>query len=110
MPFSRPAAFLALTAAILFVAPTAVVPSAAQTTNPRKTAPPERLRPLRDILQQVLPMFPGQILKSLQTREPDGRPVYRLHILDEGGHILVVTVDARTARILSARDGEAPRQ
>jgi uncharacterized membrane protein YkoI len=102
--FDSTAALLALTAAILVAAPLAVTPSIAQTTSPRRTVPPERLRPLRDILQQVLPIFPGQVLKSEQTREANGQPVYRLHILDDAGDILVVTVDARTARIISARD------
>ena len=62
--FDHAAALYALTAAILVAVPLAVTPSIAQTTSPRRTVPPERLRSLRDILQQVLPIFPGQVLKS----------------------------------------------
>jgi uncharacterized membrane protein YkoI len=102
-PATRPVIVLAALLVAAIAITLAGMPATAQTSSPRTAVHPERLLTLRDILQQVLPLFPGQVIKSVQTREPDGQPVYRLHILAEAGHIIVVTADARTGRIISAR-------
>ena len=61
-------------------------------------------RPLGEILPRVRSQYPGQLLDA-QLQQRGGRPVYQLRILGAGGRVQVLSVDARTAKILGVRGG-----
>lgn len=101
-----PPTILAVALAAAIVLPLSGGPAPAQPADPRNAVQQGQALPLRSILQQVLPRFPGQLLKADLTREGNGQMVYRLRILDESGTVIVVTTDARSGRILGARGSD----
>lgn len=58
--------------------------------------------PLQEVLEKVLRSHPGDVLEVELERE-DGRWVYELKILQSGGRLLRLDVDARTASVLGIR-------
>ncbi len=61
-----------------------------------------QVRPLGEVLGPVRSRFPGRLLDT-QLHRQGGNWVYSIKILDRGGRVRVVLVDARTGRILRAR-------
>lgn len=61
-------------------------------------------RPLGEILPRVRGQYPGRLLDA-QLVQRNGRPVYQLRILGDGGQVQVLSVDAQTAEILGVRGG-----
>ena len=63
--------------------------------------------PLREVLDKVLLMHAGDVLEVELERE-DGRWVYELKLLQSGGRLLRLDVDAKTAAILNSRRRPSP--
>ena len=53
--------------------------------------------PLARILEAVRKEYPGRLLKT-EFEVDDGVPVYEFYILQEGGHLVEVSYDARDGR------------
>ena len=60
------------------------------------------IRPLAEVLQRVAAVHPGQVLAVKLERE-DGRWIYELKLLQDGGGLLKLEVDAASARVLKAK-------
>lgn len=63
--------------------------------------------PLQQVLERVQRSHPGDVLEVELERE-DGRWVYELKLLQGGGRLLRLDVDARTAQVLRTRQRPAP--
>ncbi|WP_238587738.1 PepSY domain-containing protein [Caenimonas sp. SL110] len=59
--------------------------------------------PLATVLQRVAQTYPGEILEVELERE-DGRWIYELKLLQRGGALVKLHVDARTAEVLKRKD------
>jgi uncharacterized iron-regulated membrane protein len=62
--------------------------------------------PLQDVLDRVQRSHPGEVLEVELERE-DGRWIYELKLLQSGGRLLRLDVDARTAVVLRSRQRPA---
>ncbi|HMM86490.1 MAG: PepSY domain-containing protein [Gammaproteobacteria bacterium] len=58
--------------------------------------------PLPQLLERVQRSHPGQVLELELDRE-DGRWIYEIKLLQPGGHLVKLDVDARTAEVLKLR-------
>lgn len=70
--------------------------------------------PLQDLLNKLQRSHPGDVLE-VELERDEGRWIYELKILQSGGRLLRLDVDARTAEVLRARtrhhkDEKASRQ
>lgn len=63
--------------------------------------------PLQKVLERVQRSHPGDVLEVELERE-DGRWVYELKLLQRGGSLLRLDVDARTAEVLRSRPRGLP--
>lgn len=59
--------------------------------------------PLQDVLQRVAQDYPGQVLKVEFEQGENGVWLYELRILQSGGRMLKLKVDARDAVVLAVR-------
>ena len=59
--------------------------------------------PLASVLQRIAPSHPGDVLEVELERE-HGRWVYELKLLQRGGALVKLAVDARTGEVLKARE------
>jgi hypothetical protein len=62
--------------------------------------------PLQDVLDKVRRSHPGDVLEVELERE-DGRWVYEFKLLQSGGRLLRLNVDAKTATVLRSRQRPA---
>jgi uncharacterized membrane protein YkoI len=60
------------------------------------------IRPLGEVLARVAQRYPGQAL-DVRLDNGGGSWLYHVKVLGAGGDVVVVTVDARTGRIVGAR-------
>jgi uncharacterized membrane protein YkoI len=58
--------------------------------------------PLQKVLERVQRQHPGEVLE-VELEHEDGRWVYELKLLQSGGRLLRLDVDARTAEVLRSR-------
>jgi uncharacterized membrane protein YkoI len=58
--------------------------------------------PLPELLSRLQPAWPGQVLE-LELEREDGRWIYELKLLQPGGQVVKLDVDARTAAVLKQR-------
>lgn len=58
--------------------------------------------PLPQLLERVQRSHPGQVLE-LELDRDDGRWIYEIKLLQPGGHLVRLEVDARTAEVLRLR-------
>lgn len=58
--------------------------------------------PLQTLLERVQRTHPGQVLE-LELERDDGRWIYELKLLQAGGQLLKLEVDAATGEVLKAR-------
>lgn len=58
--------------------------------------------PLATVLQRVAAEHPGQVLE-VELERDDGRWVYEIKLLQAGGGLLKLEVDAASARVLKAK-------
>jgi uncharacterized membrane protein YkoI len=63
--------------------------------------------PLQEVLDKVQRSHPGEVLEVELEREA-GRWVYELKLLQSGGRLLRLDVDAKTAAVLRSRARHAP--
>lgn len=64
--------------------------------------------PLPTLLERVQRTHPGQVLE-LELEREDGRWIYELKLLQAGGQLLKLEVDAATGQVLEARRRESDR-
>lgn len=64
--------------------------------------------PLQKVLERLQRSHPGEVLEVELERE-GGRWVYELKLLQSGGRLLRLEVDAKTAEVLRSRQREAPQ-
>lgn len=62
--------------------------------------------PLATLLQRLQRSHPGQVLE-VELEHDDGRWVYELRLLQPGGRLLKLELDAATGAVLKARPREA---
>ncbi len=60
----------------------------------------QQIRPLGEVLAAVQGRYPGRVM---DVQLDSGRFVYLVKLLSPGGRVQVISVDARTARILSVQ-------
>lgn len=60
------------------------------------------VRSLRWVMHQIQPQYPGRLLDAELSRK-SGRYLYRIKLLQPGGYVSRLVVDAYTAEILKAR-------
>ena len=63
--------------------------------------------PLQEVLEKVQRSHPGELLE-VELERDDGRWVYELKLLQSGGRLLRLDVDAKTAAVLRSRPRPAP--
>ncbi|MCE4557720.1 PepSY domain-containing protein [Roseateles cellulosilyticus] len=63
--------------------------------------------PLQEVLEKVQRSHPGEVL-DVELERQDGRWVYELKLLQSGGRLLRLDVDAKTAAVLRSRQRPAP--
>ncbi|MFG6489276.1 PepSY domain-containing protein [Roseateles sp. BYS78W] len=63
--------------------------------------------PLQEVLDRLQRSHPGEVLEVELERE-DGRWIYEFKLLQSGGRLLRLDVDARTATVLRSRQRPAP--
>jgi uncharacterized membrane protein YkoI len=61
--------------------------------------------PLAELLRRLQPAWPGDVLE-LELEREDGRWVYEIKLLQPGGQVVKLDVDARTAAVLKQRRKE----
>ncbi len=64
--------------------------------------------PLQQVLQAVQRRYPGEVLEVELERE-NGRWVYELKLLQDGGRLVRLHVDAKSAEVLKSRQRPASR-
>lgn len=62
--------------------------------------------PLATILERVARERPGQVLE-VELERDDGAWVYELRVLEPGGGLIKLKVDARTGEILKSKKGRS---
>lgn len=65
--------------------------------------------PLRTLLERLERSHPGQVLE-LELERDDGRWIYEVKLLQAGGRLVKLKVDARTGEVLRARDKGRSRE
>ncbi len=63
--------------------------------------------PLSQLLERLQRSHPGEVLELELDRE-DGRWIYEVKLLQPGGRLVKLEVDARTAEVLKLRAKDAP--
>jgi hypothetical protein len=63
--------------------------------------------PLATLLQQLQRSHPGQVLE-VELERDDGRWIYEIKLLQGGGQLLKLELDAATGQVLKARSRPAP--
>lgn len=63
--------------------------------------------PLQEVLEKVQRSHPGELLE-VELERDNGRWVYELKLLQSGGRLLRLDVDAKTAAVLRSRQRPAP--
>ena len=73
--------------------------------RPRSRAPGPAGRQdpsLRDVLDRVERDYPGQVVK-VEFEEDDGEFIYEIRLLQSGGGLIKMKIDARDGRVLSVK-------
>lgn len=60
------------------------------------------VRSLRWVMQQIQPQYPGRLLDA-ELIQKNGHYIYRIKLLQSGGYVSRLVVDAFTAEILKSR-------
>ncbi len=92
------ALFLAFSAAAL------PGPALADHYRARDAVTAGQVQPLGKIMRQINPRYPGRLLDAqLGQRGRNGRWIYLIKILDNRGSVQLLTVDAKSGRVLKVR-------
>ncbi|MCV2216416.1 PepSY domain-containing protein [Thauera sp. Sel9] len=99
-----PSRCLSLFATMLLLA--APIAAAVEQDMVRRAVEAGQLMPLKDILGRVQGRYPGKVLDVELDRDPSGRRIYEIKILQENGRRKEVHVDAVTGLVLDDRAAE----
>jgi uncharacterized membrane protein YkoI len=66
--------------------------------------------PLARVLERVEQRHPGQVIDVELEREHDARWIYKLKVLQRGGALIRLKVDARDGTVLGSRSREKDRE
>jgi uncharacterized membrane protein YkoI len=99
---------LTMRRALLFLLPLALAGVVAQADprdhdRARAALQAGEVLPLATVLQRVAQSHPGDVLE-VELERDHGRWVYELRLLQPGGALLKLEVDARTGEVLQARE------
>jgi len=61
-----------------------------------------KVLPLRSVLDIVERSYPGQVVK-VEFEEDDGEYLYEIRLLQDGGNLLKLKIDARDGRVLGVK-------
>ena len=86
----------------VLVLPPALASDHADHDRARAALQAGEIRPLAEVLLRVAAQHPGQVLAVELEREA-GRWIYEIKLLQDGGGLLRLEVDAATAQVLKAR-------
>lgn len=76
--------------------------NAADHNRARDAVRQQQIRPLGEVLAAVQSRYPGRVM---DVQLDSGRWVYSVKLLSPDGRVQVISVDARTARILNVQGG-----
>lgn len=97
-----------LAAALLLALPAQADDRARDHERARAAVQAGQVLPLPTLLQRLQRSHPGQVLE-LELEHDDGRWVYEVKLLQPGGRLLKLELDATTGAVLKARGRDAPR-
>ncbi|EXI67571.1 MAG: Peptidase propeptide and YPEB domain protein [Candidatus Accumulibacter adjunctus] len=66
--------------------------------------------PLARVLERVEQLHPGQVIDVELEREHDARWIYKLKVLQRGGALIRLKVDARDGTVLGSRTREKDKE
>ena len=61
-----------------------------------------KILPLRDVLDRVERDYPGQVVK-VEFEEDDGEFIYEIRLLQSGGGLIKMKIDARDGKVLGVK-------
>jgi uncharacterized membrane protein YkoI len=99
-------ALMAALAGLMTVAPAMADDKKRDQELARKALLEGRIRPLAEITERVKPRLPGEILGVEIEVEDNGRFIYEFDVIEPGGKLKEVEVDAATAEILKIEDDD----
>ena len=101
-PIARPGLWLC--GAALAVVLAAGPPGHGRRGRPRSRAPglQDGKIPLRDVLDRVERDYPGQVVK-VEFEEDDGEFIYEIRLLQSGGGLIKMKIDARDGKVLGVK-------
>lgn len=103
-PRARPGWRTLLCAAGLLVAPAfALAHSGGDHDRARQALEAGEILPLARVLEHVEQSHPGQVIDVELERGHDARWVYKVKVLQRGGALIRLKVDARDGRVLGSR-------
>jgi len=102
------AAWAVSTAVLLLAQPARADDSVRDHERARAAVQAGQVLPLPVLLQRLQRSHPGQVLE-VELEHDDGRWVYELRLLQPGGRLLKLELDAATGAVLKARERGAPR-
>ncbi len=93
---------LVFTLLTMIVLSVALPVDAADHNRARDAVRQQQIRPLGEVLSAVQGRFPGRVM---DVQLDSGRWIYLVKLLTPDGRVQVISVDARTARILNVQGG-----
>jgi uncharacterized membrane protein YkoI len=99
-------ALMAALAGLMAIAPAMADDKKRDQELARKALLEGRIRPLAEITERVKPRLPGEILGVEIEVEDNGRFIYEFDVIEPGGKLKEVEVDAATAEILKIEDDD----
>lgn len=104
------AVLLAVMLAAVLAAPAARADDRRDHERARAAVQAGEVLPLPELLHRLQRTHPGQVLE-LELEREDGRWIYEVRLLQPGGQLVKLEVDAATAQVLQARPrrAEPPR-
>jgi len=96
------ALLLAVSVGALVFYPNAGVADIKDHERARQALMQGKVLPLRTVIDQVERDFQGQVIK-VEFEEEKGRFVYEIRVLQAGGRVVKVEIDARDGRVLKVK-------
>lgn len=108
LPSLRPGAAVVLVLAMLAAGPAAAGEDRRDHERARAAVQSGQALPLATLLQQLQRSHPGEVLE-VELERQGGRWVYELKLLQPGGRLLKLELDAATGAVLKARARDGAR-
>ncbi len=103
--YSRLAAALLAALALLVIvggSPQAIARDSEDHEQAMRAVQSGTILPLGEVLSRLERDYPGQVLE-VELEEEDGKWIYEIRVLQQGGRLIKVKLDARTADIISRK-------